>query len=76
MTGTGEESRRVLMAIAAGRVKRTAVRPESPGRFLLDGVEVVDPVVVNLVSSDLVFLPNAGPPRLTPDGEWVLTNYT
>lgn len=118
MTSPGDssqDSRRVLMAVAAGRVRRGPVAarnvtatgstnadaantgstntgpanagtantgaanagPANAGRYLLDGAECVDAALVSLVGNDLVFLPAGNePPRLTPDGEAVLTNFT
>lgn len=29
-----------------------------------------------LAANDLVVLRRGGPPKLTPDGEWILTNFT
>lgn len=85
-------SRRVLMAVAAGRVRRGPVAgnantagsatagnatAENAGRYLLDGAECVDAALVSLVGNDLVSLPAGNEsPRLTPDGEAVLTNFT
>jgi hypothetical protein len=76
VTEPGEDSRRVLLAVAAGRVRRGPVG-QAAGRYLVDGVDCVDAQLVSLASSDLVFLPAGNePPRLTPDGEWALTNFT
>ena len=80
MLTLGEGSRVLLQAVAAGRVRRAPVRlaaeegPPAP-RFLLDG-HGVDGELAGLLRDDLVYLPRVGPPQLTPDGEWALTNFT
>ena len=78
MLRVGEDSRLLLGAVAAGRVRRAPVVPDdrTAPRYLLDGVETVDGPLASLLREDLIFLPRVGPPRLTPDGEWVLTNFT
>jgi hypothetical protein len=72
-----EDTRRVLLAVAAGRVARGPVGAGKP-RYLVDGVDGVDDVLAALVAEDLVFVPVFGSsqPRLQPDGEWALTNFT
>jgi hypothetical protein len=75
MIEPGEDNRRVLMAIAGGRIRLGRVGAGGP-RYLLDGIDGVDQAVAQLVENDLVVLQRAASPRLTPDGEWVLTNFT
>ena len=78
MLTLGEDSRVLLQAVAAGRVRRAPVRPvtdeDPPPRFLLDG-HGVDAELAALLRDDLIYLPRVGPPQLTPDGEWALTNF-
>lgn len=75
MIDPGEDNRRVLQAIAGGRIRLGRVGAAGP-RYLLDGIDGVDYAIAQLVADDLVVLHRAEPPRLTPDGEWVLTNFT
>lgn len=73
----GEGARLLLQAVAAGRVQRAPIAPEGTpnARYLLDGLPI-DAELATLVRDDFVYLPRVGPPRLTPDGEWALTNFT
>jgi hypothetical protein len=73
----GEGSRMLLQAVAAGRVQRAPIGAAGTpnARYLLDG-QPIDSELAALVRDDLVYLPRVGPPRLTPDGEWALTNFT
>lgn len=76
MLNVGESSRMLLQAVAAGRVQRAPIGAGTPNaRYVLDG-EPIDAELAALVRDDLVYLPRVGPPRLTPDGEWALTNFT
>ena len=69
--------RGVLQAVAAGRVQRAPISAEGTpnARYLLDG-QPIDAELAALLRDDLVYLPRVGPPRLTSDGEWALTNVT
>lgn len=75
MIEPGEDNRHVLQAIASGRISVGRVGMAGP-RYLLDGIDGVDHAIAQLAENDLVVLRPAAPPRLTPDGEWVLTNFT
>jgi hypothetical protein len=76
MIEPGEDNRRILSAVAAGRVRRGPVGRGGP-RYVLDGAAGVDHELAHLAAEDLiVFGRGAAPPKLTPDGEWVLTNFT
>lgn len=76
MIEPGEDSRRILLAIAAGRVRRGRVGGGGP-QYLLDGIDGIDHELAQLAANDLVALGRgATPPKLTPDGEWVLTNFS
>jgi hypothetical protein len=77
MIEPGEDRRRILLAIAAGRVRLGSI-PHTNGRYLLAGIEPVDTVLLELKNADLVHVPEYGnaKPKLTPDGEWALTNFT
>jgi hypothetical protein len=75
MLTLGENSRLLLGAVAAGRVQAAPVANRALNRYLLDGVESVDVPLASLLREDLIYLPRLGPPRLTPDGEWALTNF-
>ena len=67
----------LLQAVAEGRVHRAPIGAAGTpnARYLLDG-QPIDAELAALVRDDLVYLPRLGPPRLTADGEWVLTNFT
>jgi hypothetical protein len=76
MLELGADGRRVLLAVLAGRVRRGPVGRGGP-QYLLDGVDGIDHELPALAAEDLVVLGRgAAPPKLTPDGEWVLTNFT
>ena len=76
MMEPGEDNRRILLAVAAGRVRRGRIGAGGP-TYLLDGVDGIDYELAELAAADLVALGRgAAPPKLTPDGEWVLTNFT